>query len=266
MSYRPNGALFRFNLRSMPQMIWFQALCGVLMAIPLQLFIAKQEGSGFQGEVSQSVTLWMVLMAGLLFLTRGEVVSKGLTLIRHDEFLLTRPVSRVRSYFLFIAVYFSLVVVPLAGGVAFSLIHPDLTFSLYQGKSGQTEALEKLEFYRVVFPESRVVQKPRSLVIPYGNTFVSAWWLLLLTVAAAGMQGMTLLPLPSKVKKWAPALFLVPILIAPAFSLKSGTANFVENAFLFFVSHWLAVTVGGIGCIALIQRYAWKRAQEMEVL
>lgn len=268
MNDRSFVRLLRFNLQAMPPAIWYLFPL-FLFTIAIQTWLGGMEGNGFEEVFLQSSNLSFSVIAGMLFLmNRIEVAARKITLIRCDEFLLSRPLSRGRCYGCFIAIYFALMLAPFVAELAVTLPQPDLKFSLYASKSYRTEAVEKLALYQEVFPNSAVVQAAsaghRTLVMPHGRTLVAAWWLAWMTWVTVGMQCVPLLRLPVKIQRWAPAVFM-PLILAPSLFLIFGKNDLPEEAFFVFVRHWPLIGLAVLGLFAAVQWLAWRRVEVMEV-
>jgi len=229
---------------------------------------------GYNGlsEVLSNMGMMFSLIIGMgLFQENAGKRWSMPTGLRHAEFLITRPIGRLRIYFTSIALFFIFALAPIA--LPFAAVHEssNLRLSLVDYYDQPTKAGENLGIYRSIFPNSSIESegtKSAILILPYGLTFVKIWQLWTLVAACLLIQVASLARFPSE--KLNVVVFTVIYLglffILGLASLSSVTEKIIEGFFLSFVRHWAFFISSGFLIFIAIQLWAVRRVRQLEVL
>lgn len=267
MTFREEKSLLGVYLGALPTGAWLMG--GLALSMAGFTCLLDVEASGIATTLRQFTSLLFSVLMGAMFFSQGAAgAGPGkLSSIPHAEFLLTKPISRRKAYTLGVALCFLFMISAQLMGMGLSFLHPDLELSLSHDKTQKTEAYERLEAYREVFPESKIVKNPRSnhdtLLIPHGQRLVQGWFLWLAILLFLGLQLLPLLEVSPKFRTGMLSFFYVIVVVS--LFLYAGKSEALERGFFVFARHWTLISLITLAAFLLVQRYAQKRIAESEI-
>lgn len=267
------SVLVHFYLRTAPVQLWFYLLPVLIFIIPWINWIGDGVSSGLEIALMTSPGNLFSLLAGFAFLA-GASGQKGWALpnrVPYSEFLVTRPVGRLRLCAAGLAVFHLIVLGPAVLALGITTIQSDMHFLLYKSETQSTEAADHQAMYEKGFPGSYIKKGKSSstLVAPHALLYVKAWQLSLLVMAATVLQ---LLLFRRRVESRSGrflfygvlALFLLPLFLT--LWRKGFISQFMEPMFFAFVRYWPFWSLVMLAIFVAAQFWTLRFAREMEVL
>jgi len=238
-------SLLGVQMQGVMWVAWMFLMVGLLWN-GLPLLIGKGPNSGLAMVLTLFPCFYTVMLAYFLVIKDRTKVAKSFRLIPQAEFLISRPISRMTGYAVFMTIYFVLVIGPSVIGLAYASQNPALEFLCYKSPTQQTAAAIHQEQYLEIMPGSRLQEQPKGspiIVWPQGAVFVAGWKLLIVVVLALMVQFIVFLKMRNSMRTVVATLVMFLPLLLMFLTTREESVWFsaYQSAFGFFTVHWLAV-------------------------
>ena len=265
-------AMVRYHLNR-PWRTWiFLPILGMnsILLNPVGPLFRGMNASGI-GQLLGPFSIMFNLILALFFIAASASTASTsfAWILPHAEFLFIRPIPRARLYFTLIGIFFVvLLTCPLINVILTATHQPDLFVALRQG----TPALHALPVYQQVFPSSVIVPVPgrdySDLIIPYGATLITLWFLWEVFVLGLILQALALIRFPKQPSRLMRFVLTFPIIglcLAVIGVIEKRIHINLEPEFFFWIQHPWVTAMLTAGLFALVQWGTLKRIAVAEV-
>ncbi len=266
-----NKSLVGFFLRATPLMMWVYLMPALIFMVPWINWIGSGSRSSLDIAFMSAPGNVFCLVGGITFLCNANTAAGWALPSRFPcaEFLVTRPLSRLRLCMVSLAIFYAIVIGPALLAFGIAAFNSDMRFARYDNPSPAEAA--RLAAYEKGFPSAYREEGEHFpvLVAPHGLLYVKAWQLVALILVAVALQALLLRRarrywLDRILMQGLLWLFILPLLL---FVFRRNFVTGILEASLFFFIQYLWLCLSAVLAIFVsMQVWSLRAAREIEVL